>query len=285
MRCEVCGLNNDPSLDYCDNCEHPLRESTTAVLATPPRPRRAPAPVAVFDEDDDVTVAAGPAFKDPMVEPTRLGRPLIVGVAVLALAGAAGGVVLASRHGDEPGALPGTTPATSSYVEPSSAPPTTASPEPSPSPTADPAAQGAALDQLLDRSKRSRDKLTQANDAVFRCSDLAGAITRLRAVGTERRAERTDLSRLDLSAIPNGDAIRAALDSALAHSLTADGYYVKWAQEKQGNGCRETATAKSHRVGGDDESQVAGSAKLQFLGLWNPVAAGLGLPTRDRQGI
>lgn len=285
MRCEVCGLDNDPSLDYCDNCEHPLRDSTTEVLsarpvARPSAPR--PIPVAASDYDDEAPVQGG--FQDRLAEPRPLARPLLVGAAVLALAGAIGGVILAARDGDEQAAPPGpeptvTTQLTSEYTSP----PTTGST--SVAPTADPAAQALALDRLLDRSKQSRDKLTSANDAVFRCSGLSGAIARLREVGTERDAEREDLSGLDLSAIANGEAIRQALDTALAHSLTADGYYVKWAQEKQRNGCRETSAATNSRTRGDDESAVAGTAKIQFLKLWNPVAGELALPVRDRQGI
>ncbi|WP_436520110.1 hypothetical protein [Actinoplanes sp. HUAS TT8] len=281
MRCEVCGLDNDPSLDYCDNCENELRESPTAVIS-PRQPAPRPAAVTAGDYDDDETPVQ-PGFQDRMAEPRPLGKPVLVGVAVLALAGAIGGVVLASRDGGNAAPAPTNPPLTSAYTAPTSDFATTAAT--SAAPVVDRGAQGAALDRLLVRSKQSRDKLTQANGAVFRCSGLAGAIARLREVGTERNQERADLKVLDLSGIPNGEAVRGALDSALAHSLNADKYYVKWAQQKQANGCRDTSSSEFQRIAGDDESQVAGTAKVQFLSLWNPVAGELGLPVRDRQGI
>ncbi|GIF14614.1 hypothetical protein Ate01nite_46460 [Actinoplanes teichomyceticus] len=283
-------MDNDPSLDYCDNCEHPLRDSTTAVISPRqpvpvPRPRPVPTVEFIDDGDDEEETRVHGGIPRQPAEPRPLTRPLLAAVAVLTLAGAVGGTVLAlNRDEPEPGPEPIVTVTTSAFTEP--ALPLTAEPTIGPpSPTADRAAQGAALDELLDRSKRSRDKLVQANDAVFRCAGLAGAIRRLRDVGTERNQERATLAGLDLSALANGEELRSALDSALSHSLTADGYYVKWAQEKQRNGCRETAVAEAHRIDGDNESKIAGTAKKRFLDSWNPVAAQLGLPLRDRDGI
>ncbi|MFI1996061.1 hypothetical protein [Actinoplanes sp. NPDC020271] len=224
------------------------------------------------------------------MEPRSLARPLLVGAGVLALVliGVTGGLMLADRRdGDQSagsGPASAVTQATSAYPEPATPDPTSAVPA-SAAPVGDPAAQAAAVDRILDRSAASRDKLVHANDAVSRCADVTGAIGRLRAVGDERTGERADLSALALSAVANGEAIRNALDGALAHSLVADQHYVKWAEERQENGCRETSSSKTERAAGDRESDVAGTAKAQFLTLWNPVAAELGLTTRDRQGI
>ncbi|GAA2700107.1 zinc finger Ran-binding domain-containing protein [Actinoplanes palleronii] len=308
MRCEACGLDNDPSLEYCDNCEHPLRDSGATVISAPqpvvvPRPRPAPAPAPRDDDDDydydygydrDATRVVVPG---PPPAPSRpLTRPLLIGVAVLALAGAAGGVALALHRDEKQAADPGPV-TTSSFVEPSAAEPggvPSAEPSvdpslapfvPEASPAADPAVQGAAVDRLLDLSGQSRLKLVEANDVVFSCGDLAAAIERLQEVGTERGAERATLNGLDLSALANGEQIRSTLDTAFSHSLAADRHYVKWAQERQGNGCRKTTKAEAHRIAGDAESTSAGAAKKQFLSLWNPVAVGLGLPARERDGI
>ncbi|KUL39899.1 zinc finger Ran-binding domain-containing protein [Actinoplanes awajinensis] len=295
MRCEACGLDNDPSLEYCDNCEHPLRDSGATVISAPqpvavPRPRPAPAPAPRDDDDDDYDYgydrdATRVVVPGPPPAPSRpLTRPVLIGVAVLALAGAAGGVALALHRDEKQAVDPGPV-ASSTFAEPPASLPPSEISSPSPSPTVDPAVQGAAVDQLLDQSGQSRLKLVEANDVVFSCGDLAGAIERLQEVGTERGAERAALNGLDLSALTNGEQIRSTLDTAFSHSLAADRHYVKWAQERQGNGCRKTAKAEAHRIAGDAESTSAGAAKKQFLSLWNPVAVGLGLPARERDGI
>ncbi|BCJ46568.1 hypothetical protein GCM10010168_62070 [Actinoplanes ianthinogenes] len=286
MKCEVCGLDNDPSLDYCDNCEHPLREAPTAVVpvprsAAPRSPAPRPVPVAARDEDDEVPAEDG--FQDRLVEPRPLARPVLVGVAVLTLAGAVSGVALARRHSDTPDGPPGVVVAESSVATvPSTDDPATTSPTVA---AADPQAQGAAMDQLLDRSKRSRDKLNRAIKSVEGCTGLAGAISGLREAGDERGAERDTLAALDLSAFPAGEQARSALKSAFEHSLAADRYYVQWAEEKQRNGCRNTAATRRLDAAADDKSTAAGEAKEEFLAVWNPIAQQLGLPIRDRQGI
>src|SRR5690349_3978274 len=289
MMCEVCGLDNDPTLRYCDNCENPLPDSATTVISAqpPPVPRPRPVPVAEIDDDydDDDRVPIQPGFQDRLVEPRPLTRPLLAGVAVLVVAGAVGGLMLARDKPAGPSAGPGPAPAvSSSSAQPATEMPTTGTPATEvTSAAADPQAQGAELDRLLGRSKQSRDKLNRAIKAVDGCSGLSGAIGRMREVGEERAAEREALLALDLSAITVGESARGALRSAFEHSLAADGYYVQWAEEKQRNGCRNTSVARSYDVAGDRESEVAGAAKQQFLDLWNPAAAQLGLQTRDRQ--
>lgn len=305
MRCQACGLDNDPALDYCDSCEHPLRDSTAVVsVPPPPIPRPRPAPAVEFD---DAGTAADPGFRDTLVEPRPPARPVLVGVAVLALAGAVGGYLLAQDRGDKSGkpdsgavtsaaarpvgggtdaARGGATGADDGDGGPGSGDggPSSGNGGPS-SAAADPQAQGAALDKLLDRSRASRDKLNQAIKSVDGCSGVYAAIGRMREAGDERAAERDTLATLDLSAFPNGESLRSALTSAFEHSLAADQNYVKWAQEKQANDCRNTPATRAYDADGDRESDSAGRAKEQFLGLWNPIAGQLGLQTRDRQGI
>ena len=258
MECESCGLDNDPALDHCDSCDHPLRDSVAPVRAGPP-PRRSPPP-------------------RPAVS---LSRPSAVGGLAVLIVAAAAGVVWAMEP-DEPSA-PAPSPPAATVADRDGPGPD--SPEPDQQPDDRSYRQAVALDELLAASGRSRAKLVAANGVAGGCGDLYSAAARLREVGVERRAQRAGLARLDLAALPGGTAARNALDEALRHSLAADENYVEWAQALISNGCRNTETAGRMRAAGDAESNLAGVAKERFLVFWNDIAGRHGLPARSRQEI
>ena len=163
--------------------------------------------------------------------------------------------------------------------------PTTTDPTPTPSPTVDQLTQAAVIDDLLDRSVASRNKLNQAIDRVNRCTDLDGALADMRTVGDERRAQLSEAGSADLSALPEGEELRRELSAALQHSLQADEAYVRWTQPTVSGGCAGTPARAAAQRDGRSASDQAGAAKVVFLARWNPIAADLGLPTRSRDKI
>ena len=302
MKCVACGLDNDPALRYCDNCESPLSDAPPpAGAAEAPRPaatttgRPVARTAAVEDDDEDFGDGRG-GEPDELLEPRSLTRPLAVGGLVLLVAIAVGGVFWAV--GGDDATPPSTTlsspdPGATAPAEPAPAEPITTEPITTGSITTGAATvdgtalrtQAQALDQLLSASKKSRDKLNQGIKVAGNCARLSTALTLMRQAGDERRAEQTTLASLDLSAITAGEQARSALTQALRYSIEADEEYVKWAETKSGNGCRNSTAAQRHFDAADRQSDQAGAAKSRFLELWNPVAAEAGLPPRDRQGI
>lgn len=262
MVCANCGLDNDPSASFCARCNSVLGTALPAQPLPPPPP----APV--------------------RPRPAVAGRPVLVVAAVLvAVALTVTGAVLARRAftGQDTAAPPATTPAATVTTTP---PPTTAPPTtPATTPAADPRQQASVVDDLLERSGRSRAKLNRAIDRVLRCTGLDAALTDMREVGDERTTQLDELAAADLSALPGGESLRSGLREALRDSLTADEAYIDWAEPAARNGCADTAARDNAYSRGRSASDAAGRAKTAFLRSWNPVATSLGLPSRSRTEI
>ncbi|MFF5076299.1 hypothetical protein ACFY36_04560 [Actinoplanes sp. NPDC000266] len=298
MVCPTCGLDNDPSAAACARCN-------TAMLAAPAWPPPGPTPAAppsspppgytpqptYGDSGQPTPGYPGNGYPAPPSAPPVYGRPprnwlpLVAGISVVVLIALIAGLVLYRNGQDDPVAGPPpvtqttTAPATTGTTDPTTAPPTTATT------TGDPLPQARVVDDVLVRSKSSRDKLNSAIDRVGRCTGLSGALADMRAVGDERRAQIDEVRNADLSAVGNGESIRSTLVTALQHSLDADAAFVEWAAAAVANGCADTTGRKAAYARGLSESEQAGTSKIAFLAVWNPVAGQLGLPTRTRQGI
>lgn len=254
MVCPTCGLDNDPSAVACARCN-------TALTAAP-APSYQPPP--------------------PYRQPSRSRLPLIAGLAVALLIALVVGIVL-YRDGQEGPTVADSPLTTVDATTPVTEAPTPQEPEPTET-AADPLPQAQAIDALLDRSRSSRNKLNSAIDRVGRCTGLSGALADMRAVGEERRAQISEVRGADLTALANGETLRSTLATALQHSLDADAAFVEWA-EAAGSSCPNTAARRADYARGLSTSKRAGTAKQSFLDAWNPVATGLGLPARDRDGI
>jgi hypothetical protein len=254
MVCSTCGLDNAPAAVACARCNTALRSAPPAYQPPAPRYRR----------------------------PPRNVLPLTAGLSVLMLAVLVAGVLVYRSGRPDPSVADPPPPAT----QPPETPPPAAQPTTTVIPNnADPLSQAQAVDALLDRSGRSRDKLNSAIDRVGRCGDVSGALTDMRAVGDERRAQIAETQNLDLSALSNGEAIRSALVTALRHSEAADAAYVEWAEPAAAGTCGNTAARRADYARGRSASDRAGAAKEAFLARWNAVATELGLPARTRQDI
>ncbi|MFC3742542.1 zinc finger Ran-binding domain-containing protein [Paractinoplanes deccanensis] len=307
MVCPTCGLDNDPSATACARCNTAL-----PVHATPPDGSSAPAwpppgyagaftpsspppgyspaaspypPPGADPPPGYVAPQPGYAAPPPPGPPPRNWLPLVAGISVLVLIALVAGLVLYRNNQKDPVAAP-TTQATSVLTtDPATTAPTTPPTTATTTAAADPLPQARVVDDVLNRSKSSRDKLNNAIDRVGRCTGLSGALADLRAVGDERRAQIAEVKAADLSAVDNGESIRSTLVTALQHSLDADAAFVEWAEAAVDNGCANTTSRKAAYARGLAASDQAGTSKTAFLAVWNPVAGQLGLPARTRQGI
>ncbi|SNY47441.1 hypothetical protein [Paractinoplanes atraurantiacus] len=231
-----------------------------------------------------------PGYPAPPSAPPAYGRPprnwlpLVAGISVIVLLALVAGLVVYRNGQDDP--VAGPAPATQPTTAPATTTGTTDSATTPPTTTGgDPLPQARVVDDVLVRSKASRDKLNSAIDRVGRCTGVSGALSDMRRVGDERRAQIEEVQGADLSAVTNGESIRSTLVTALQHSLDADAAFVEWAEAAVNGGCADTASRKAAYDRGLAESEQAGTSKVAFLAVWNPVAGQLGLPTRTRQGI
>jgi len=270
MVCPACGLANDPSSTTCARCNTALI-STIAGQASvaphvPTQAYRAPPQPRTFPK---VWWIAG----------------LAVGVILLSVTGI--GVLLYAQGDDADGGTGGQAGNASPATEPTGSTPTaTAVPT---APTEEPGGsaqdQAAALDGVLDASVLSRRKLNQSIDKVLRCTQLSLAVSDMRAAGDERRAQLSTVDSVAIDQLPSGERLRSTLHTALDNALQADEAYLDWAEPTRGNGCGDTAARRAAFERGEAASNRAGAAKTDFLKLWNPIAADLGLPVRTRQDI
>jgi hypothetical protein len=209
----------------------------------------------------------------PPPERPRSSWPwLVVIIAVLVvLAGAAVAIVkLAGRHN-----LP---------IATGTARPSTVSTAPS-QPGGDGKAEANAIDQLLNASSASRQKLAPALTAVDGCGDVNGALGILQQVTAERNNQVKQGQALAVDQLTNGTQLRTALVQALTYSLQADQKYTAWAQAVAGAGCTGHAPHDDNYAAAQAASGSATTSKQQFVALWNPVASTYGLQARSESTV
>jgi hypothetical protein len=255
MLCPSCGLNNDPASLYCARCNAGLAGYVA-------QQQYGYQPQIVSSRSGSPVGSRSAAW--PLA---ALGIAVIVGVVFLF------GLKLVNRHSPTNG-----TPVANN------GPASVASVQPTGDGPADGRArqQATAIDGILDASSASRRKLNNAIDHVGRCSGVGAALSDLRAVGDERRAQIADLDQQDLSALASADQIRSTLRSALQSSLSADEKFVEWAEVVASYGCGSKSASYDDARSYSDQ---AGTYKQQFIGVWNGVASQFGLPTRSRENI
>ncbi len=185
-----------------------------------------------------------------------------------------------SRHpapGHPAAGAPAATPSTSPPVSPS---PTASSSPPPPLASQ----QAAALDTLLISSSTARTALHRAVKQVATCTNLAGAISDLQNVVTQRAGEASRASGLSVSALPDGAKVKSALTTALSRSLKADQDYLTWARQQKAGGCTPSSQSGTYNAA-FSASQQADTAKQAFVQVWNPVAARYGLAQNSPRDI
>jgi hypothetical protein len=271
MVCLVCGFPNDPASATCARCNTALAGS-----AGPAEPAPTPTP---WPSPAESAPAPTPWPRLMAPPPPRRSRVwLVAGIAVAVLLLSLAGVgVVAFRHREIPVAAPPGGPA----ADPTS----TTVTEPTATATGSAQEQAAVVDHVLDQSVRSRAKLNQSIDKVGRCTQLSLAVSDMRAAGDERRAQLKTVDTAGLDRLSNGEQMRSTLRQALSYALQADQDYLAWAAPTPAGGCGNTSARSAAYSRGRAASTKAGAAKTDFLDLWNPVAADLGLPTRTRDDI
>jgi hypothetical protein len=165
---------------------------------------------------------------------------------------------------------------------------------PSAHPTAGPAssaaggdgkAQALAIDQLLNASSASRQKLGPALTAVDGCSNVNGAVTTLQQVTAERQNQVAQGQSLAVDQLTNGKQVQTTLVAALTASWQADQKFTAWAQGVAQNGCTGHAPHDDNYNGAQTFSGSATTAKQQFVALWNPIAQTYGLQVRSENTV
>jgi hypothetical protein len=304
MRCPSCGIDADPANALCPNCHAalhipaapsspyaggppqygPPQYGEPAQYAVEPGYTQAPYPPA-----QHYGPPAGPTpdygwpsgnyqILEPGPPPERSRSPWIWLAVVIAvvLVGAGAAVAAVKLMAKHPGGTGTGAPATTT-----AAPPTTNSTASGP----DGKAQATAIDQLLNASSASRQKLGPALTAVDGCGDLNGAIPTLQQVTTERDGQVKQGQALAVDQLTNGTQLKFALVQALTFSLQADQKFTAWAQAVAAAGCSGHAPHDDNYAAAQTASGSATTNKQQFVALWNPLAATYGLPTRSESTV
>ncbi|MFG3115357.1 hypothetical protein ACGF4C_13215 [Streptomyces sp. NPDC048197] len=205
----------------------------------------------------------------------RLAPMAIVGIVIVALAGAGLGVgwALSGGSSDDTAKKQGSGGGSTKAAKESEAPKA----------TADPAeAQAKGLDALLGDSNNSRSSVIGAVNNIKSCSNLGNAAKDLRAAAGQRNDLVKRLQQLPVDKIPDHDRLTAALTKAWQSSAAADNHYAAWAGQLGGKkGCHKgRARGTRQAVQGNAASSQATQAKKQAAQLWNPLAQKYGLTER-----
>jgi len=216
---------------------------------------------------------------EPGPPPERSRSPWIWVVVVIAvlLVGAGAAIAVVKLTGKHPGGTAtGAHPSTGATTRPATT---------SGAATADGKAQAVAIDQLLNASSASRQKLGPALTAVDGCGDVNGAITTLTQVTTERDGQVKQGQNLAVDQLNGGSQLKSALVQALTFSLQADQKFTAWAQAVAAGGCTGHAPHEDNYNAAQTASASATTNKQQFVALWNPVAATYGLQSRSESTV
>lgn len=142
-------------------------------------------------------------------------------------------------------------------------------------------AQAQHVDALLTDSTAGRSHLLTTIDRASAC-DKAGAVAEIYVAANARQAVLSQARDADLSALPDGGALKTALVTLLTDSYDADEAYLSWVQSTQGS-CLSTSASSFAAV--QSANDQATRDKAAFLVVWNPVAEQFGLPARDAASI
>ncbi|MFK8848572.1 hypothetical protein [Streptomyces sp. Ac-502] len=211
----------------------------------------------------------------------RFAPAVIIGVAVVALAGAGLGVGWALSGGGDDGSAKkkqesgGTSGAAKDDTDGKDAK--------QPSPSADPvAAQAKDLDALLKDSNNSRAAVIGAVKSIKSCDNLDAAAKDLRDAAKQRNDLVSRLAKLPVDKLPGSGELTASLNEAWKSSASADNHYAAWADQVKGKkGCSKgKARGGKEPAQGNADSGRATKAKQQAAKLWNPIAQKYGLTER-----
>ena len=235
------------------------------------------------------------------------GRPLAIGIGGLAAAGLALAIILITHPFSHPAvadsasstspsahtrtsrSAASTSPAASSSPASSTSPATSSSSpgtsSASSSPGLSPAQAARGLAALLASSASDRQQISNAYDNVLACgAGLAQDAQAFRSAAASHRRLLSQLAQLPgRTALPQ--AMLSDLSSAWRASAAADDDFARWAQDQVRNGCTLNDTSDPNFVAANGPDNQATTSKTAFVGLWNPMATGYGLPNYQQNQI
>jgi hypothetical protein len=134
------------------------------------------------------------------------------------------------------------------------------------------------VDALIQQSGVARALLVRGvNDAV---GCRASGVVEINGALQQRQSLLNQLQALDVTVLPQGAQVKAALAQSVQLSIVADHFFLSWAQEPAVAGCTGAAVRDSVFLKADAASLQTTAVKQQFIALWNPLARQLGLPAR-----
>jgi rubredoxin-like zinc ribbon protein len=143
-------------------------------------------------------------------------------------------------------------------------------PVPSTEPSPDPAARFTEMNALLRSVRSTRSRIPPTLGSCVSVSSDAEALER---IVQERDEQANEATALDVTGMPNGDAIKEALVAMAQATADADEQYRSWAEESQTTGqCVDVP--EDGTIG--TANQTAADAKRAFVSLWNADAPSYG---------
>ncbi|MGW7460606.1 hypothetical protein [Streptomyces sp. NPDC054797] len=208
----------------------------------------------------------------------RVSPGIIAAVVIgLAVVGLGVGSLLSDKEpqNNDPGAVPATPPASGASAQPGGEAPV------------DPARpQAVQLDKLLADSNDSRASVIKAVEDIKSCANLDQAASDLRSAARQREELVTRLKELKLDKLPDHVKLSAALTKAWQSSRDADNSYAAWAEDVEGDKCKDgKAKASKNASEGNKSSGEATKAKESAAAMWNTIAAKYGLTQRDKSQL
>jgi hypothetical protein len=194
---------------------------------------------------------------------------------VLAICGAAVGVILTRPAPANHVTLSGnstrpSSPPTSPQQQPTTRPPTTG-----------PAAEQVAaqdLSQLLAQSVSDRSAIVSAVNSVNACgSNLTGDAQTFQQAATSRKSLLSQLNALQDSYVLPAQLLQD-LSGAWQSSYQADQDFANWANDENSNGCTAHDTSDPNYQAATGPDNQATTDKQAFVNLWDPIASQYGLP-------
>ncbi len=249
--------------------------ATAAATATSPAPIPVRIAVPVPQVSDRAAPGSSPGPAGHPAPPARRG--LVIAAAVIVAGLVLSVVAIAAVHAGlrtlTPAAAQSGTADPGSAVAASSAGPVSGS-------GGSGAEQAAQLNDFLASNGATRREVQDAIDDVGSCTSMPAAAAQIQEAVTARQAQIGTASSLATSALPSGVTLKSELLAALRISLGADKDFLTWAQEME-QGCTAPAPQTAAYRAGFAASGAAGTAKLSFLRLWNPIASENGYPVRS----
>ncbi|MCA2220863.1 hypothetical protein [Nonomuraea aurantiaca] len=137
------------------------------------------------------------------------------------------------------------------------------------------ARQAAGLDDLLTNSHSTRASLSGAIARASACE--RSGMNAIQNITANRRDQLTMAQALDLTALPEGPALKESLVAVLDASYRADAAFLTWARRHLAKGCTGPIALDPDYRRGLDKSGDAQAAKALFVEAWRPIAQTYGL--------